>query len=125
MSDCNEVKKRRVLSKYFREGPYKYTNYIHSARKRGIEMQMSESEMIHLYHGNCFYCGKKSASEELNGVDRVDSSRNYTKDNCVSCCKYCNYMKGKLKVNHFLDLAQEIANRAPLIRMALSNDLPL
>lgn len=33
---------------------------------------------------------------EYNGLDRVDSNKKHTKDNCVPCCKTCNLMK----INH-------------------------
>jgi hypothetical protein len=40
----------------------------------------------------CYYC-KSQKENEVNGIDRVDNSKGYTKDNCVSCCQFCNRMK--------------------------------
>ena len=36
-----------------------------------------------------------------NGIDRLDSSLGYTKDNIVTCCKICNYAKNKMKFEDF------------------------
>ena len=44
---------------------------------------------IELWSHPCYMCGRAPAM----GIDRVDSSRNYTIDNCQGCCTLCNYMK--------------------------------
>jgi hypothetical protein len=36
-----------------------------------------------------------------NGVDRVNNSLGYTKDNCKPCCKMCNKMKGTMSLEEF------------------------
>lgn len=36
-----------------------------------------------------------------NGIDRVDSSKGYTLDNCVPCCSKCNYAKHEMSVEEF------------------------
>lgn len=65
-----------------------------------------------LVNANCYYCGIEYSKEimdnfkykgnevfvsdtivKINGVDRVNSSIGYTKDNTVTCCKECNTMK--------------------------------
>jgi len=38
-----------------------------------------------------------------NGVDRVDSNKDYTEDNVVSCCKICNYAKHTMGTYQFMD----------------------
>ena len=73
-----------------------------------------------LSKSNCKYCGleyskeiedrlneskhKKRLSDEvlrINGIDRVDSNIGYTKDNSVSCCKYCNFAKHTMSEDDF------------------------
>ena len=62
----------------------------------------------------CVYCGKKPqlkpyANNVLaNGIDRIDSSKGYTVDNCVSCCSLCNHMKGALSKEDFLNHIERI-----------------
>jgi hypothetical protein len=36
-----------------------------------------------------------------NGVDRVDSSKGYVKENVVPCCKWCNIAKGNKSAAEF------------------------
>ena len=71
---------------------------------------------------NCYYCNnkitwhKKSVSKNKHGMymrynlDRKDSSKNYTKDNCVVCCPKCN----KAKMDNFND--EEFIQIVKLIR---------
>lgn len=50
---------------------------------------------------NCHYCNSPIKWVKHTGkgcyrynLDRKDSSKGYSKQNCVVCCKRCNYMKG-------------------------------
>lgn len=44
----------------------------------------------------------------VNGIDRVDSSKNYTIDNCIPCCTMCNFMKQSYPQNDFLNQINKI-----------------
>ena len=113
--------KRRKLSKYFNVGPRIYSNYIYNAKKRGLEMMLSEGDMIRLYHMPCFYCNLKPSYPNLGGVDRIDSDKKYTFDNIVPCCKMCNFMKGNSDVNIFLNQIKIISGRIIEIEKNLSD----
>jgi len=75
------------------------------------DISLTLEEYIKLSLDNCYYCdlaaednkymtkNKKSKS----GIDRVDSSKSYEISNCVSCCKDCNYMKGLLSKEDFIE----------------------
>ena len=39
---------------------------------------------------------------KCNGIDRIDSSKGYTVENSVPCCKYCNTAKNTMSVDEFL-----------------------
>lgn len=56
----------------------------------------------------CFYCSYKD-EKMYNGIDKIDSSLGYIKDNCVACCAICNYMKNTMDVGSFLRKVREIA----------------
>jgi 5-methylcytosine-specific restriction endonuclease McrA len=43
-----------------------------------------------------------------NGIDRIDSNKGYTMDNCVSCCWTCNRMKGNMTQQNFLEHISKI-----------------
>ena len=66
----------------------------------------------------CTYCGDKMFSSKVfngkiiksNGIDRIDSKRGYTYDNCQPCCKICNSMKITLSEEVFLSQIEKILN---------------
>jgi hypothetical protein len=45
----------------------------------------------------CYYCNKEGG-----GIDRIDSSKCYTEDNCVPACSICNYIKKDYSVQDFI-----------------------
>ncbi len=69
-------------------------------------------------HEPCHYCGAVDTSYlsdratdyvlHYNGLDRLDSSKGYRKDNTVSCCVDCNIAKGTMMVDEFADFLKRI-----------------
>ena len=47
--------------------------------------------------------GKKLSDNiiKINGIDRVNSDIGYTKENSVTCCKYCNFAKHTMSEDDF------------------------
>lgn len=43
-----------------------------------------------------------------NGIDRVDSSKGYTKENCIPCCRPCNVAKLDRTQEEFINHAYRI-----------------
>jgi len=78
-----------------------YGAYKRNARKVGREFSLTIEEAQSLFTSACYYCLSEPSTrvnqkvEELwyNGIDRLDNSIGYTKENCVPCCKFCNYAK--------------------------------
>jgi 5-methylcytosine-specific restriction endonuclease McrA len=89
-----------------------YGQYVKRSKAKGIEFKLNKEEFKILTKGNCHYCGiephqyYRSVSESgdylYNGIDRVDSSKDYTLDNVVSCCGSCNRAKSNMTVNEFV-----------------------
>jgi len=70
-----------------------YKSYISDSRKRGHgDFQIDFETFTELVTDSCYYCKYKHDSE-TNGIDRVDNSIGYTKENCVTACWKCNRMK--------------------------------
>lgn len=88
-----------------------YLRYKHNAISRNLKFLLNKEEFKTLTKQNCYYCGTspseitkgKTAYGEYiyNGIDRIDSSLNYTIDNCVSCCTICNKAKNNLTKEQF------------------------
>jgi hypothetical protein len=86
---------------------YKYGTYVTSSKHRGIEFVLNESEFMEIIKKDCSYCGTID-SVGFNGIDRLDSDGTYCIDNCVSCCKMCNYMKCGLDRDIFICICEHI-----------------
>lgn len=84
-----------------------YREYQKNAKKRGVLFRLTKKQFRELTAGSCTYCGcppsKTKSNHSYNGVDRIDSSKGYTIDNCVSCCYRCNVMKSNLTTRDFVD----------------------
>ena len=95
--------------------------YIKGAKERNLEFNLSDDEFDSLIFGNCHYCNSLPEEHDRNtnhteipflrnGIDRVDSSKGYTIDNCVTCCSTCNRMKSNMSCNDFIKHIQKIYN---------------
>lgn len=104
LSDSHKLPENRgLINKLFNA-------YKRTAKLRNLNFSLSIDEFIYLIHGECFYCGEASSNSfklknytiVYNGIDRKDNSLGYSKENCVSACKFCNFAKGTLTVDEFL-----------------------
>lgn len=88
----------------------KIAAYKKGAKKRNLSWDLTDEEFEAITNKNCYYCGeppqlfkKKDCftSRSMNGVDRLNSTEGYSENNCVPCCKTCNYMKLDLPLDTF------------------------
>ena len=80
-----------------------------SAKTRGIEWHLTDDEAKGMLISPCAYCKHIDLKVRVNGIDRLDSSKPYTLENCIPCCKDCNYMKGTYDPGTFIERAKKIA----------------
>lgn len=96
--------------------------YKRNAKKRNIDFCLTKNEFKEITAKNCFYCNTKPSNEYkghsesngsfiYNGIDRIDNTKGYVIDNCVPCCKFCNWMKKDLTVERFLSHIEKIYNK--------------
>lgn len=89
-------------------------DYKQSAKKRDYIFEIGREEFLKLITQNCFYCGsshsnkmppqnKKDSSFTYNGIDRLDNNIGYVKNNVVTCCKQCNFLKRSLNYLDFIE----------------------
>lgn len=95
------------------------TTYKAGAKSRHLEFRLTKSEFQTLVKADCFYCGqvpearKFSSSREtfyFNGIDRKNNNLGYILENCVACCKMCNFQKGKYNYEEFINWVQKLIN---------------
>ncbi len=78
--------------------------------KRNVVFNISKEEWNDLIFEPCYLCGYKSKAG--NCLDRVNNEiREYSVDNCKSCCTSCNFMKRNFKMNEFKNKLQQIATK--------------
>lgn len=110
----------------------KYDPSISTARRvwhRGYPDMLFE-DFLTLSQQNCFYCNvppnniantakndmksaaltKTLADFKYNGLDRVDNTKPHSKENCVPCCKWCNYSKRERTTEEFKSWIIELNN---------------
>ncbi len=103
--------------------------YRRSAVKHGRTFLLTREDFLSFTSSDCHYCGtppqqiisrqkytgKGNGAYLYNGIDRIDSLRGYEPDNCVACCRMCNYAKSDMRQSDFLAwLAQVVRFRSSL-----------
>lgn len=88
-------------------------SYRYGAKRRGLKWDLTRSQAMIIFKQDCHYCGCSPGTIGdttgygppfvYNGIDRKDSSIGYTIDNCTPCCKKCNYVKGSMDYDEFLN----------------------
>lgn len=78
---------------------YRYTRYKNAAHLRGIEFNISPELFWKIKNSKCFYCDNNPP----NGIDRLFSDKPYEYTNIVPCCKRCNYAKGTVGFDKFIE----------------------
>ena len=78
------------------KSPCKYCGLEHS---RKIEDRLNESKKQKRLSDHVLRC---------NGIDRIDSSKGYTVENSVACCKYCNTAKNTMTENEFYEWVRRV-----------------
>lgn len=115
--DCKECAKSRLSKK--RTLPEKLStlrrtirNYKNHAKKRKQKYNLTEKEFQNIIESPCKYCGSPpkeyADGYKRNGIDRVDSSIGYVKNNTVPCCDICNRAKLDHDLKFFKDWVKKI-----------------
>lgn len=95
-----------------------YNKYKDRARKKNIDFNLSLELFEIETQKKCYYCNSTPQSSYktgtgkkryfYNGLDRVDNTKGYTKDNIVPCCKVCNRAKGSLTLIEFKNWIKQL-----------------
>jgi 5-methylcytosine-specific restriction endonuclease McrA len=94
-------------------------SYRANARKRGLAWKISLALFKKLIMSPCHYCGVADSMLAIkhrdqirhNGIDRQDSLKGYTPENCVPACRTCNNAKASMTVEEFLAWARRLVSR--------------
>ena len=76
-----------------------------------------------LVDGKCVFCGEAGSNTlrkknyrdyDYNGIDRINNNTGYTKENCVTCCSWCNRAKNNGTLENFISKCKKIASSIEL-----------
>jgi hypothetical protein len=117
-------RKEAVLKKRYCKLKYRHKKVLKSEKE---VICFRQFKMI--FSSKCFYCNSKHSfvikdiSEnnygekisdtivKCNGIDRIDSSKGYTKGNVVTCCKNCNVAKAEMSTIEFYKYCLTVSGR--------------
>lgn len=86
------------------------TSIAQQARVKGIPWSndMTDEVCENMVRAPCFYCSA-TVTDGLHGIDRMDNAKGYCTQNCVPCCKTCNFIKKSLDARTFIYRCQHIS----------------
>ncbi len=95
-----------------------YYTYQRNAKTRELPFKLNKKQFKKLTKESCFYCNnfpsniinipKQNGVYVYNGIDRLDNTKGYFIENCVSCCKICNWMKSTMSYREFINHIKKI-----------------
>jgi hypothetical protein len=112
---------KRTLKGYL---TFKIQTSRREAKKDGREFSITLNDLLELWNsqgGKCYYTGRdmehyssgnaRTKNPSAVTIDRLDSSRGYTRDNIALCVWVVNRAKNALSVREFVGMCQEVSNR--------------
>lgn len=104
---CTHREGRRI----YRTPKGRYTILKKDAKARGIDFSLTFEEYESVYTDRCGYCLGKVVT--ATGIDRIDNSKGYEKENIIPACKWCNYAKGTWSPRAFYEKCLDVVNNYP------------
>lgn len=119
MPNCGcQKSKGRLLPNQLAHKRAIISDYKRHAKDRNLKFNLTDEECIALFEQDCFYCSSSPSNSKTvkpsrklrnryscivttyyyNGIDRIDSTKDYCNSNCVSCCNICNWSKRDLSL---------------------------
>lgn len=136
--DCNTFIKRCIhisslLDSYINLYPCAWPNrkstsyeiYKSRANKKKFKFELTKEIYCKITNENCTYCGKIVDNNNLNGIDRINDKIGYVDDNITSCCSECNYMKGSLSFDEFINQCIRIAKNMIKSKFIERENIPI
>ena len=103
-----------------------FRNYEARAKKRNLDWELTKDEFKSITSENCYYCNdiprgiltsanktedqlrRQYNSYLYNGIDRIENHIGYALENCVPCCKTCNFAKSTMTADEFYDWIRRV-----------------
>ncbi len=105
---------------------YRLKNVKSRAKRNKIDFSLTGQDVLKMFtdqNGKCYYTGKEMSLKVFPGnldifsVDRIDSNKGYSIDNCVLCRFIINIMKNSLTIPEFIKISQEIVDYSDIFKI--------
>ena len=110
----------KVFNLYKDKLKYRVWRWRNKAKSRGLKWEVDIEyikKLLKMQKGKCFYTKKELSyephSEYLISLDRIDSSKGYTKGNVRLVCWDANNMKSNYKHSKFIRICNVISKIHP------------
>ena len=109
--------RKAVKKEWVKANPEKVAFKNLNCRNRDYpgSIDLTKEQFETIVKQNCYYCGIMQ-EKGFNGVDRMDSTKGYEIDNCVSCCADCNMMKGAVDNITFIQRVEHILTHNSMLK---------
>ncbi len=113
-----KIRKLRTLTEGEGGRNQLYGQYRKGAGERELSFDLTIEEFSVLVDKDCHYCGASKSLKVFSenrmtlqnvngnftytGIDRKDSNLGYIAENCVTCCKACNFAKNDTPYDEFI-----------------------
>ena len=76
-----------------------------SLKARNLPFKITLEQFLDYWNNTCYFCG--DIIEGI-GLDRLDNTKGYVKNNIVACCSTCNMMKKCQQEKEFISNCKKI-----------------
>lgn len=111
--DANPEKVKKMNKQRVESIDIHLSVYKTSARTKGLVFEIEE-EFNTIVTSPCYYCGIIQ-EKGFNGIDRLDFTKGYIRENTVPCCEVCNFMKGNVSPNTFIHHVEHILTHLGIV----------
>lgn len=92
---------QRKYQKYYQSTPKgRWYKFKAICKHYGKSVSITREEFISFIGNPCYYCDNPIPATSGCALDRLDSSKGYEIGNLVTCCLYCNQIKGNKLTEH-------------------------
>jgi len=90
-----------------------FRSHAYQAPHRHLVFDLTETEATQIFRSPCAYCGEPHSNlwnkkYPYTGIDRVDNTLGYLRENCLPSCKWCNRAKREVSLPEFLEWAKRV-----------------
>ena len=104
--------------------PGPYWKYKSSAKQNSIAFEMTKDQYTALTNTPCCECQRPITATNKSGIDRIDPTEGYVDGNLQALCSECNFMKGEMQNDDYIEHMDRIAAHAEVTIAKTPDEIP-